>query len=286
MPHNHPMIQTAWAYGRLTHPWAVAIVMTATALFGLLASGGEPPAGRFALLLAGMLGGQLAIGASNEWRDRESDALDKPHRPIPAGAVSADGALRLTAVGLLVMLLAGALLGGWELALLAVGTGAGLLYNLWLKRTPLSWLPYLIALPLLPVWVWLVMGTFEPALLWLYPLGSTFVLAIHLAQTLPDIAADRTRGEHGLGVVLGRRWTEATIWTATFGSTLAVAAGARLVDGDPLPATLTAALVLVVLAVSLFLTRRAGDRLRPHLFKVLTTCAVLLATGWILTVTG
>ena len=38
------------AYFQLTHPWAITIVMIATALFGLLAAGRDPDVGRFVLL--------------------------------------------------------------------------------------------------------------------------------------------------------------------------------------------------------------------------------------------
>lgn len=280
------MIRHIWAYLRVTHPWAVAVVMVATALFGLLATGGDPPLGRFLLLLAGMLGGQIAIGATNEWIDRQADALDKPHRPIPAGQVSPTGALRFAGVGLIAMAVAGVALGLWGFLLLSVGTGAGLIYNAWLKRTPWSWLPYLVALPLLPTWVWLVMDEFQPGLLWLYPLGAAFVLAIHLAQTLPDIGADGLRGEQGIGVVIGQNRAGMLIWSAALASSAAVAAGALFAGERELPSLLAAGVVTAILAGSMAAMQRAANRFAPHLFKVLTACAVILATGWILTITG
>jgi 4-hydroxybenzoate polyprenyltransferase len=282
LPDNHGMIRTIWAYVRLTHPWAVAVVMTATAVFGLIAAGSNPPGWRFLLLLTGMLGGQIAIGASNEWADRHADRLHKPARPIPSGLVTPHCALVFASAGLLLMTISGALLGWWELVLLAAGSAAGLVYNVWLKRTPWSWLPYLLALPLLPTWVWLVMDAFQPLLLWLYPLGAAFVLAIHLSQTLPDISADSDRGEHGLAVVVGRQRAAAIIWIAATGSTLAVAAGSLIAGGNSLPALLAAAVVAVILVPGWF----AGERIDPHLFKVLTSCAVILSAGWTLTVTG
>jgi 4-hydroxybenzoate polyprenyltransferase len=286
LPDNHPMIGTFWAYVTLTHPWAVTIVMIATATFGLLAAGGEPDALRFLLLLTGMLGGQIAIGACNEWRDREADALDKPGRPIPSGRVSANGALTFALAGLMVMVVSGAALGMWGLLLLSIGTGAGLAYNLWFKRTPWSWLPYLVALPLLPTWAWLVMDEFQPNLLWLYPMGAAFVLAIHMSQTLPDIDADGRRGEQGVGVLFGTRWSGVVIWVAAMGSTLAVAGGGWLFTDEPAPALAAAGAVIVILTGAFVLTQRKGARVSVHLFKVFTSCAVILATGWILTVTG
>lgn len=280
------MLRQFRAYIALTHPWAVLIVMIATAFFGLLAGEWSPPLGRYLLMLAGMLGGQIAIGATNEWFDRLADARDKPQRPIPSGRVTAAGALRFAWFGLLLMTTAGAMLGVLELVLLAVGTGAGLLYNAGLKRTPLSWLPYLVALPLLPVWVWLVIDGFLPELLWLYPLGAAFVLAIHLSQTLPDIAGDTHRGEHGIAVVLGRRWAILLIWLAAIASTLAVIAGSWLSGGEILPALVTGGMVMVILVTAMAAMHVEPDRVQPHLFKVLTTSAIILAAGWIMSVTG
>lgn len=270
------------AYVQLTHPWAVAVVMLATALFGLLASGGDLVNGRFWLLLAGMLGGQVAIGATNEWYDRQADAIDKPHRPIPSGLVPPAGALALAAAGLLVMTVAGLALGAWGFVLLVVMIGAGLIYNVRLKRTPFSWLPYLVALPLVPTWAWVVLDEFQPGLLWIYPLGALFVLAIHLAQIHSDIGADSARGEQGIGVVLGQRGTEALIWLAAFGSTLAVAIGGWLIGTRPLAVLVAAGIVAVILIAS----RLAGSKVQPHLFNVFTISAVILAAGWVLAITN
>jgi geranylgeranylglycerol-phosphate geranylgeranyltransferase len=113
------------AYLVLPHLWAVLIVVAATGAFGLLAAGWPPPGERFVLLLLGMLGGQLAIGALNEYCDRDADAIAKPWKPIPAGDVSPRAALGIAAGGLAVMVIAAGLLGFRELIVLAVATGCG-----------------------------------------------------------------------------------------------------------------------------------------------------------------
>jgi 4-hydroxybenzoate polyprenyltransferase len=276
------MRRTIRAYLVLPHLWAVLVVVTATAAFGLLASGGSPPPVRFALLILAMLGGQLAIGALNEYCDRAADAIAKPWKPIPAGDVPPAAALGITAGGLVLMLVAAALLGLAELLVLLLAIGCGLAYDLGLKRTPISWLPYLIALPLVPIWAWLVMDTFQPRLLWLYPLGALLIVAIHLAQVLPDISADRRLGERGLGVFLGERWAPRVMWLAAFGSTLAVGLGATLFGARPLAGMLPAALVGTIFTVALLSHRRTPQRIQPYLFQLFTASAVVLGTGWVL----
>ena len=282
----HRMRRKFRAWLVLPHIWAVCVVVAATGAFGLLASDGQPPAGRFALLLLGMLGGQLAVGALNEWCDREADAVRQPHKPIPAGDVPAWGALAMTGGGLLLMVVCGALLGPWELLVLAIANSGGLAYDLGLKRTPLSWLPYLFSLPLVPIWAWLAMDRFQPRLLWLYPIGALIIVAVHLAQVLPDIDGDRRRGERGLGVFLGERWSVVVLWSAAFASVGIVALGAGLFGRRPLAGALAAAFTGALLLGALLLHRRAPQRVQPYLFQLLTLSAVVLGCGWTVAMMG
>lgn len=278
------MRRTVHAYMVLPHLWAVLIVVGATGAFGLLAADGQPDWRRFTLLLLGMLGGQLAVGALNEWCDREADAITQPSKPIPAGLVPASHALAITAGGIVLMLGAGALLGPVELLVLVVANGCGLVYDLGVKRTPFSWLPYLVALPLVPIWAWLVMDQFQPRLLWLYPIGAMFIVAIHLAQVLPDIAGDRSQGERGLAVVLGERWTPVTLWSAALGTTAIVGIASAIFGSQPTAGLIAASVTGALLLAALALYRRAPARIQPHLFELLTASAVILGCGWALAV--
>jgi len=106
---------------------------------------GDALAGAAALGRSPGRGTALAIGASlclyeagmalNDWADREEDAVDRPHRPIPSGRISPPAALGaagvLTAVGLALAARAGR-------PALAVATGLAATvwaYDLHLKHT-------------------------------------------------------------------------------------------------------------------------------------------------------
>jgi 4-hydroxybenzoate polyprenyltransferase len=198
-------LAVARAWWLLPHPVPIVVVLAATTGFAWLVRRGHLPIGDLVVLVAAMLGGQLAIGAVNEIADVELDRAAKPHKPIPAGLISVRAAGRLALAGLALMVLCGARFGAASLLLLATGTGLGLAYDLWFKRTALSWLPYALALPLLPIWVRTALAGFDPRLLLLYPLGAAATVGVHLAQALPDAATDRAAGLDNLVSRAGER---------------------------------------------------------------------------------
>jgi chlorophyll synthase len=64
---------------------------------GLVSAGTTPFEAPWLFAAGILLTGPLVCGASqiiNDWHDREVDALNEPHRPIPSGRVSEKAALR------------------------------------------------------------------------------------------------------------------------------------------------------------------------------------------------
>jgi 4-hydroxybenzoate polyprenyltransferase len=151
---------------------------------------------------------QVAISLHNDWCDRALDATAKPWRAIPSGYAS-PRAVRAAAWLLAVASLAVALPLGWlEVALDAIALAAGFAYNASLKRTALSWLPFAVAFPLIPLFGPAAMD--DPGRVWqlappFYAVGAPLAVAIHLADTLPDLLRDRDHGVRGLAHRLGER---------------------------------------------------------------------------------
>lgn len=195
--------QIVRAYLVLPHATPIIVVLTTTAIIAIIANEGVPPTQTFVDIILAMLGGQIAIGAINELIDSSIDAQVKPSKPIPAGLVTRQGAIRLTLGSLAVMGVFAARLGWDSFILCLIGTATGIAYSIWFKRTMLAWLPYLIALPLLPIWVFTSVDRFDVRLLMLYPLGVFAVVGVYLSQSLPDIAADRASGIDNLTSRLG-----------------------------------------------------------------------------------
>jgi 4-hydroxybenzoate polyprenyltransferase len=178
---------------------------------------------RFSLIFVTVLMTQLSISALNDWADRARDAMAHRFRPVAMGRIAAPLALGLAIVFALGAL-PGTLAYGMAGILVALGLAAGWAYDLWLKPTPLSFLPFAIAFPLLPTWVGLVAGRPLPSLVWLFIAGVPLATTIHLADSLPDLELDRAAGLRTLAGQLGfRRTVRVAVACLVLGSLLLVA---------------------------------------------------------------
>jgi 4-hydroxybenzoate polyprenyltransferase len=285
---TRPWRRTARGYLLLPHLAPVLVVELATAAFAVIAWGGLPPAHRLGPLLLAMLGGQLAIGATNELVDLPYDTAGKPWKPLPSGDVSIRGARAMLAVGLIMLVAFGSRFGALSFALLAFGTGLGIAYDLWFKRTVWSWLPYLLALPLLPIWVFTALGKPEPRLLLLYPLGALAAVGVHFAQALPDVTIDRAAGLPTATTRLGQRRTFVMAWLSTLSALpLAWLAAWRLGVDRPYVAIELAATLAVVLLVSNVILLATNRPLGiAACFPLVALSTLGCALGWTLTVSS
>ncbi len=195
------------AWWRILHPLPSLLTVLAAGAFVLLAAHGVPHPGRLLYLLVVQAAMQFSISALNDYFDRHADA-GRADKPVALGLI---GARTAWAVGVGLALLAVGLsvpLGAWFATLTLVGLGGGLLYDAGLKYTALSWLPFAVAFPTLPLWAWA--GVYPdrpipPQMWWVLPVGAVLALAVHLADTMPDLKADALAGVHGLAHRLGLR---------------------------------------------------------------------------------
>jgi 4-hydroxybenzoate polyprenyltransferase len=213
------------------------------------------------LVAAATLTGQLSIGWSNDAVDAARDrAAGRDDKPVVQGRVRPADLATASTVALALCLplswLASGLLGG---AVHLVAVGAGWVYNLWLKPTVLSWLPYAVAFGVLPAFVWLGLpGTpWPPAAV--MAASALLGTAAHLANALPDRQSDLDAGTGGLVTRLSPR----TARVATAALVLAAVAVASTLA--PPAARVPALLLAVGLTVPATRpVRGPGDR-RPLL---------------------
>ena len=271
---------------RVVHPFPTALNVAATVALAVIAAGGLPSASVVVRLAAAMFCAQAAIGAANDYCDRDLDARTKPFKPIVQGLLDPRTALLLAAA---FSIAAGALAATFGLASVfagAVGLAAGFAYDARLKRSVLSALPFMIALPALPFWVWVSLDRFTSELWWLLPFAPLAGLAVHLSNTLPDLEADRRAGVRGLAHTLGPRASIGLAW-GSFAAALVLAALLGLfLDyawGSFLPgAALAATLFAGAVAAYLRQPGAAGLQLGFGLIGIATAS---LAVGWLAAVT-
>nr|WP_171118734.1 UbiA family prenyltransferase [Streptomyces gossypiisoli] len=204
---------------------AVTVFVTALAV-----AAGCGPAGS-AAVAAAVLAGQLSIGWCNDAADAQRDATcgraDKPvatgELPPRAAAVAAG-----TALGLCVplSLLSGAAAGAAHLGGMVA---AGWTYNLRLKHTVLSPLPYAVGFGSLPAFVTLGLPSPSWPAWWAVTAGALLGVGAHLVNVLPDIENDLATGVRGLPQRLGGpacRWLAPMVMLTAVGVLVAGPPGA------------------------------------------------------------
>lgn len=213
---------------RLVHPFPSALDAASTVALALLAGGSSG----VALVLGGsMLAIQAAIGALNDAIDAPRDAILRPGKPVAAGRVSSRTAFAVAIGGSALGLGLAATFGLPILVIAAAGLATGLAYDLRLKTTPLSWLPFAIGIPLIPVFAWVgATGSIPPEVAILALLAVPGGAGLAIANALADIPADESAGARTVATHLGasRSWALAT---GLLGGTFIVAVAALVVGG-------------------------------------------------------
>jgi 4-hydroxybenzoate polyprenyltransferase len=227
---------------------------------------------------------QLGIGTVNDIVDAPRDAGRKSGKPIPAGLVSPSAARVLAiacfAVGLILATTVSIATG----LLAVVGIAVGLAYDLRLKGTAWSWLPFAVGIPILPVFGWIgVTGTLPTAFLVLVPAAVGAGAALAIGNALVDVERDRAASVSSIAVALGpaQAWRVAV---ALLASILAAAVGsAALVGGGRVAiAAITVTGSIPVLAA--IGSRSASSAARERAWQAETIGLALLAAAWLATV--
>lgn len=283
---GHSRLEVVHAYVVLPHAVPIIAVMTATAAFAFIARGGWPGGADLLMLLMAMLGGQLAVGATNELVDVELDRVAKPSKPLVSGLATERGARMMIVAGLALMVLGSLRFSLAAFALCSLGTGLGVAYSLWFKRSAWSWIPYILAVPLIPIWVWTALESVPMALVALYPIAIPALVAVQIAQSLPDIEGDATVGVRTLAVALGEQNARAMMVGCVAVSILVAGVIAPL--ALPRPAFVWAAGLAGAVAMMTLIARwrRDASRARMMAFPVVAGVVAVLGIGWAMGMAG
>lgn len=261
---------------RLVHPAPAAAVVALSAALAVILAGqaGVVDTGRIVLTVLAVLGSQVLTGALNDWTDRDRDAVAQPWKPIPCGRVTPAAALALAGAGATLQLAASVPLGWLPLLLGVAASGSAVAYNLWLSRTPLSVLPYLVSFGLLPLWVAAGAGVPLERVAFAPILVGPFAAAAHLANTLRDFDADAALGSRNLAQLLGRGRALVLAWALAMGVGVGVGSAFLLSGSVDLPSIILGGLGLVAVAQGY-----AGPQ---RLWLGMLVAAVTWTTSWAL----
>ncbi len=221
-----------------------------------------------------VLTGQLSIGWLNDLRDVDGDRaagrLDKPLVTSDLSPAVVRGAFVVAAASCVPLSLAS----GWRAGtchLLAVAGGWA--YDLGLKRTVLSFVPYALSFALLASFLALGLPGHPAPAWWLLAAGALLGVGAHFLNVVPDIDADVRAGVLGLPQRLGGA-------VAGAGGAVLLALAAAVVtfgpDGSAAPWSVGGLGVAVVLAVGAAVAGRRTTSRLPFLLALATAVVTVL----------
>ena len=150
--------------------------------------------------------GQLVVGWSNEVIDYQLDlAAHRMKKPLVSGSLQVSMLKKLIPLALIAAILLSFFspfdLIGTLIHLLGILSAT--LYNLKLKSTVLSPIPYLVSFSALPWAIFLAAGERPPT--WLYLSLALFTAAFHFLNVLKDLDSDINQGVLGLPQRIGKK---------------------------------------------------------------------------------
>lgn len=270
------------AAARLVHPFPSVLDGAVVALVAIVAGGTLPAA---AVLGVSMMLLQFSIGAVNDIVDAPRDAGRKAGKPIPEGVVTMRSARIAAAASAAAGVLLAVTGGPWLVGLALVVLAIGLAYDLLAKGTTLSWLPFAVGIPLLPVYGWFgATGVIPGVFLVLVPAAANAGTALAVANAIVDMERDEEAGVQSIALALGAE--RASILVLVLHAVVAVLALATaFVLGAPagwvVAILLAACAPLAGAVLGLVAARREDAGWRELAWEVQAVGTGLLAVAWL-----
>lgn len=233
---------------------ALAVSILAAAL-----ATGQMQTGRVILVTSAVLTGQLSIGWCNDLVDRNRDIrVGRLDKPLATGELSVTLARSACLAALVTTVVLSALCGITAGLVHLSCVAAGWAYNLGLKSSPLSWLPYALAFGALPVFVTLAEPGAGLPPWWLPTAGALLGVGAHFVNVLPDLADDAATGIRGLPHRIGERWTPTLAVLVLAAATVVLVVGSGAVPA--ILVGLAVPVIIVLAGLALFTSGRTPFR--------------------------
>ena len=242
----------------------VTVVVTA-----LAAAAGRDAVG-LALVAVATLSGQLSVGWCNDAND-----ADRDRRAARAGKPTVRGDVTAAVLWRAATAVLGATVAFSYLAAGPVGGSAHVVavlsawtYNLLLKTTILSALPYAVSFGLVPAFVTYGLTPPAPPPGWLVVTCALLGVSAHLANAIPDVDSDELVGAGGVVAAVGVRVASIAALVCLVGAVGLLAANLDIPPGVAVGVVLVAAVGALAVAV-----RDQGRG--PGLFRYVMALAVV-----------
>jgi 4-hydroxybenzoate polyprenyltransferase len=231
---------------------------------------------RSALLAIAVLCGQLSVGWSNDAIDAPLDThAGRRDKPIATGVISRRTVAWCAAVALVLDVPLSLAL-GWRAGVAHLAAVAlAWSYNLGLKRTIVSVVPYAVAFALLPVVVAAMLPGAPGPRVTLIVAGGACGIAAHFANTVGDASEDAVTGVRGLPQRVGPPGS-----TVIAGGFVALAVVLILIAAGANALTVGAAVVDVAIALGLPLAVRVPQA-RRLAFRLVIAAVALLVVAFV-----
>jgi 4-hydroxybenzoate polyprenyltransferase len=162
------------------------------------------PGGRVGLVALAVLLGQLSIGWCNDAVDAPRDRLaGRRDKPVPAGLVTPGVLSAAAGIAVLACVVASLALGVAAGVVHLVAVASGWAYDLVLKPTPISPLPYAVAFGLLPAVATLAASPAHWPPAGVLAGSALLGTGAHFANTVGDVEHDAATGVRGLPQRIG-----------------------------------------------------------------------------------
>jgi 4-hydroxybenzoate polyprenyltransferase len=182
------------------------------------------------LVAATVATGQLTVGWLNDVVDRERDRqVGRPDKPVALGWVDPGTVTFWIAVAVLLVVPLSVANGTYAGIAHLLAVASAWLYDLGLKKTVLSWLPYAVSFGLLPAF--LSYGGLGggmhggPPTIEMTVLAALLGVGIHFLNVLPDLVQDRDTGVRHLPLRLALRTGAPRLLYASLAWTALVSVG-------------------------------------------------------------
>jgi 4-hydroxybenzoate polyprenyltransferase len=224
---------------------------------------------------------QFALGAANDWADAVADTTAQPGKPVPAGLVRRSTAALIAAAAAALGLGLAAAAGPSTLAVAAAGLATGLAYDLRLKGTRWSWVPYAIGIPLLPIFAWVgATGTLPAPFAVLVPMAMLAGAGLAVANAVADLERDRAAGISTVATSLGLGRAR-RIGGALQAMVISTALVSAAVLGGSVGWLLVAGVGAAIVVAGLALGWNGGPDARRRAWEVQGAGMGVIAAGWL-----